>query len=309
MKRENLTKYIWLSICAAVLTIALKSAAYFLTGSVGLLSDALESSINLAAAVVALFLLKTAAAPPDDDHAFGHDKAEYFSSAIEGTLILIAAIAIGWAALGKLIAPQPLEQVGVGLIVSLAATAVNLVVGQILIRKGKEHHSITLEADGKHLMTDVFTSVGVAIGVFAVWATGWAILDPIIALAVAVNIIWTGYYLLNRSASGLMDVAISEENRQDICGILDRYRRDEGIDYHAFRTRQSGVRKFVSVHILVPGAWTVHDGHQLLDRIETDIHRAVQNTVVFTHLESLDDPASWNDIELDHRNDFDSLDR
>lgn len=306
MTRENLTRFAWLSIFAAVLTIALKSAAYFLTGSVGLLSDALESLINLAAAVVALMVLKTADTPPDEEHAYGHDKAEFFSSAVEGTLILIAAIAIGWAAIGKLFAPQPLEQIGVGLLVSGIATVINLVVGQILIRQGKQHHSITLEADGKHLMTDVWTSIGVLIGVFAVSASGWLILDPIIALLVALNITRTGFYLLRRSAHGLMDVGISEENRKSISDILERYVRDEGIDYHAFRTRQSGIRKFVAVHILVPGDWTVHRGHQLLDKIEVDIHRAVKNTIVFTHMESLDDPASWSDVELDHLSSFDS---
>ncbi len=306
MTRENLTRFAWLSIFAAVLTIALKSAAYFMTGSVGLLSDALESIINLVAAIVALMVLKTAVAPPDNEHAYGHDKAEYFSSAIEGTLILIAAIAIGWAAIEKLFAPQPLEKVGVGLLVSSIATAINLVVGQLLIRKGKEHHSITLEADGRHLMADVWTSVGVAIGIFAVALTGWFVLDPIIAILVALNITRTGFHLLSRSAHGLMDVAISEENRKFISDILERYVRDEGIDYHAFRTRQSGIRKFVAVHILVPGDWTVHRGHQLLDKIEVDIHRAVKNTVVFTHMESLDDPASWSDVELDHLSSFDS---
>jgi cation diffusion facilitator family transporter len=309
MTRENLTRFAWLSIFAAVLTIALKSTAYYLTGSVGLLSDALESLINLAAAVVALLVLKTAVAPPDDEHAYGHDKAEYFSSAIEGTLIIIAAFAIGWTAIQKLYAPQPLEQVGTGLFISAIATVINLVVGQILIRTGKRHHSITLEADGKHLMTDVWTSVGIGIAVFAVWMTGWIILDPIIALVVAANIIWTGFHLLSRSAHGLMDRAISEESRTDICEILDRYVRDEGIDYHAFRTRQSGIRKFVDVHILVPGEWSVHRGHQLLEKIEFDINQAVKNTIVFTHMESLDDPASWNDIELDHLSNFDSFDR
>ena len=309
MTRANLTKYAWLSIVAAVLTIGLKAAAYFLTGSVGLLSDALESVINLAAAIIALLILKTAVAPPDDEHAYGHDKAEYFSGAIEGTLILIAAAAIGWAAINKLFAPQPLEQVGVGLLITAIAAVINLIVGQILIRKGKEHQSITLEADGKHLMTDVWTSAAVGVGVFAVWLTNWATLDPIIALLAAVNIAWTGFYLLRRSAHGLMDVAISDENRAEIVAILDGYVRDEGIDYHAFRTRQSGIRKFVAVHIIVPGEWTVHAGHQLLEKIEADIHRAVSNTVVFTHLESLDDPASWNDIELDHLSNFDTLGR
>ncbi len=299
IKRENLKRFAWLSILAAVLTISLKMTAYFLTDSVGLLSDALESVINLVAAIIALLMLNLAARPPDDDHAFGHDKAEYFASGIEGLLILIAAVSIGWTASVRLLAPQPIEKIGIGLILSLLATIINLVVARILIRIGKEHHSIILEADGKHLMTDVWTSIGVVIGIAAVAATDWYFLDPIIALLVAANIIWTGIQLTRRSALGLMDTVVSKPKQQAICEVLDRYVRREGIEYHALRTRQSGMRQFVSVHILVPGEWTVHRGHQLLEQIEADIRRAVAGTIVFTHLESLDDPASWNDIELD----------
>lgn len=299
MKRENLTRFAWLSIIAALLTIGLKTAAYLLTGSVGLLSDALESLINLVAAIIALLMLRAAAAPPDEEHAFGHDKAEYFASAIEGTLILIAAAGIAWAAVERLLYLKPLEQVGIGLFVTAIATVINLVVGQILIRAGKQHNSITLEADGKHLMTDVWTSVGVGVGVFAVSISGWLALDPIIALLVAVNITWTGFHLLQRSATGLMDTALPQDERKKICDILEGYVETEGIDFHAFRTRQAAARKFVNVHILVPGDWTVHQGHQLLELIEADIRRAVPGAVVFTHLESLDDPASWHDIELD----------
>jgi cation diffusion facilitator family transporter len=214
MERKNLTRFAWLSIFAALLTIGLKSAAYLLTGSVGLLSDALESVINLAAAVVALLLLKLATRPPDEEHSYGHDKVEYFASGIEGTLILLAAAAIAWAAASRLLAPQPLEQVGVSLIISLAATIINLVVGQILIRAGRKHHSITLEADGQHLMIDVWTSIGVILGIWAVGATGWLVLDPLVGLLVAVNIIWGGIRLMRRSALGLMDTAISAESRK-----------------------------------------------------------------------------------------------
>ncbi|MBA3632326.1 MAG: cation transporter [Acidobacteria bacterium] len=299
MKRENLKRFAWLSILAAVLTISLKMTAYFLTDSVGLLSDALESVINLVAAIIALLMLSLAARPPDDDHAFGHDKAEYFASGIEGLLILIAAVSIGWTAGVRLLAPQPIEKIGIGLILSLLATIINLIVARILIRIGKKHHSIILEADGQHLMTDVWTSIGVVIGIAAVAATDWYFLDPIIALLVAANIIWTGIQLTRRSALGLMDTAVSEPKQQSICAVLDRYVQQEKIEYHALRTRQSGMRQFVSVHILVPGNWTVHHGHQLLEQIEADIRRAVAGTIVFTHLESLDDPASWNDIELD----------
>lgn len=299
MSRESLTRFAWLSIFAAVATIGLKTGAYFLTGSVGLLSDALESFINLAAALLAFWMLKLAAQPPDEEHAFGHDKAEYFASGIEGALIFLAAVSIGWTAFNRLLAPQPLEQIGIGLIITIVATLINLVVGQILIRAGKRHRSVTLEADGQHLMTDVWTSAGVIVGIWMVGATGWLFLDPLVALLVAANIIWAGVKLIRRSTLGLMDTAISSEKQNRVRTILDRYVDDRGIDYHALRTRRAGMRSFVNVHILVPGAWTVHEGHQLLEEIEADIRRDVPGAVVFTHLESLDDPASWYDIELD----------
>ena len=298
-KRENLKRFAWLSVLAAVLTISLKMAAYFLTGSVGLLSDALESVINLVAAVMALLMLSLAARPPDDEHAFGHDKAEYFASGIEGMLILFAAVSIGWAAISRLLAPQPIEQIGIGLLLSLAATLINFFVARILIQTGKKHRSIILEADGQHLMTDVWTSIGVVAGISAVAFSNWYVLDPLIALLVAANIIWTGVRLVRRSALGLMDTAVAAPSQKAICEVLDQYATREGIEYHALRTRQSGTRQFASVHILVPGKWTVHQGHQLLEEIEADIRRAVTGTIVFTHLESLDDPASWHDIELD----------
>lgn len=299
MSRENLTKFAWLSIFAAVATIGLKASAYFLTGSVGLLSDALESVINLAAAIIALSMLKLAARPPDEEHAFGHDKAEYFASGIEGTLILLAAVGIIYAAVVRLFAPQPIEQVGVGLIINGVATLINLVVGQILVRVGKKNRSITLEADGHHLMTDVWTSIGVIIGVWLVYLTGWLYLDSIIALLVAANIIRVGVKLMRRSTLGLMDTAISLEKQKDVRQVLDHYAKERGIEYHALRTRRAATRSFISVHILVPGAWTVHEGHGLLEEIEADIRQDVQGAIVFTHLESLDDPASWYDIELD----------
>lgn len=299
MKRDNLTRFAWLSILAAVATIGLKAGAYLLTGSVGLLSDALESLINLAAAIVALLMLKLAARPPDDDHTFGHDKAEYFAGGIEGTLILLAAIGIGWTATTRLFHPQPLEQIGVGLIISAAATLVNLFVGRLLIRVGREHRSITLEADGKHLMTDVWTSIGVVAGVAAVSITGWLVLDPIVALLVAANIVRAGVQLVRRSALGLMDTAVSGEKMLAIRTVLDEFAAARGIEYHALRTRRAAARSFISVHILVPGAWTVHEGHQLLEEIESELRRQINGATIFTHLESLDDPASWDDVELD----------
>jgi len=280
MKRENLTRYAWLSIAAAVVTIGLKAGAYLLTGSIGLLSDALESVINLVAAVTALLMLKLAAQPPDAEHSFGHDKAEYFASGIEGTLILVAAVSIAWAAVFRLFAPQPLEQIGFGLIISAVATAINLIVGRVLIRAGRRHRSITLEGDGQHLMTDVWTSIGVVVGILIVSFTGWLVLDSLVALAVAANITWAGIKLTRRSALGLMDTAIAPKEQKLVCSVLDRYVAEKQIDYHALRTRQSGTRSFISVHILVPGAWTVHQGHELLEELEADIRRAVAGAVV-----------------------------
>jgi len=301
MSRENLTRYVWLSIMAAILTIALKASAYVYTGSIGLLSDALESVINLIAAFIALLMIKIAVQPPDDDHAFGHDKAEYFASGIEGTLIFIAAGGIVYTAVPRLFAPQPIENVGIGLIVSLLATLVNLIVGVFLTKIGKRNHSIALEADGRHLLTDVWTSVGVVFGVVIVGLTGWLVFDPIIALIVALNIIWTGYQLVKRSALGLMDTAVSPEVYEKIRQILDGYVVKQGIDYHALRTRQSGARNFISVHILVPDEWTVQKGHDLTEEIEMEICRVVPESTVFTHLEPLEDPLSFEDLELFRR--------
>lgn len=301
MQRENLSRYAWLSIFAAILTICLKAAAYFYTGSVGLLSDALESLINLAAAIIALLMIKIAAQPPDEDHTFGHDKAEYFASGIEGAMIFIASLSIAYTAIARLLSPKLPENLGIGLIVAALATLINLIVGRILIRAGKRHHSIVLEADGHHLITDVWTSVGVIVGVAAVSFTGWARLDPIIALLVAANITWMGFKLIRRSVLGLMDTAVSPEIQQTVTEILDRFAADKGITYHALRTRQAGARKFVYVHILVPDEWTVQKGHALCDEIEDEIHKSVEHSTVFTHLEPLEDPSSWNDLELFNR--------
>lgn len=301
MERESLSRFAWLSIAAAIVTIAFKTTAYFYTGSVGLLSDALESLINLAAATIALLLIKIAAAPPDDEHSFGHDKAEYFASGIEGTLIFIAALSIGYAAVSSILSPHTLEHLGVGLIISSVATVVNLAVGRILIRAGRRHRSIILEADGQHLMADVWTSVGVVIGVLAVKFTGWLVLDPLIALVVAINITWTGFRLIQRSVLGLMDTALDAETQSAIVEILDSYAAAKDIDYHALRTRQAGARKFVYVHILVPDDWTVQAGHDLIEEIENNIRRAVADSIVFTHLEPLEDPSSFYDLELVRR--------
>jgi len=299
MASKSLKKFIYLSIVAAVLTISLKGAAFWLTGSVGLLSDALESCVNLLAAVIALFVLSIAEKPADDDHAFGHSKAEYFSSAIEGGLIVVAACSIVWSAWPRLFNPLPLENVGFGLMISLVASLVNLVVAMILIKKGKESHSITLMADGKHLMTDVWTSVGVLAAIGLVKLTGWLVLDPIIAMLVALNIVWTGWRLMQQSARGLIDTAIPSEERRQIELIFDHY-RESGIEFHSLMTRQAGQRKFISVHILVPGEWTVQRGHDLLEVIEKEVRdHFLLPVTVFTHLEPVEDPVSQYDIGID----------
>ncbi len=299
MNRAFLTRYAWLSIAAALVTMGLKTAAYFKTGSVGLLSDAIESLVNLAGGLMALAMLTVAARPPDEDHAYGHGKAEYFSSGVEGTLILIAAVSIWVTAVRRLITPRPLEAIGVGLAISVVASVVNLGVALLLLRAARKHDSITLEANARHLLTDVWTSVGVVVGVGAVAVTHWEWLDPVVALAVAGNIIWTGVKIVRRSISGLMDIAIPVEDVAAIQKVLDVF-RGGGVQFHALFTRQAGAQKFVSVHVLVPDDWTVKRGHELLDRIEAEIRRAVANTVVFTHLEPRDDPASWADERLEH---------
>jgi len=298
MNRSALTRYAWLSIAAAVSTMALKGAAYWLTGSVGLLSDALESVVNLVGAGIALIVLTIAARPADDDHAYGHGKAEYFSSGAEGTLILLAAISIAAAAANRLIHPQPIEQAGAGLAVSTAASLINFFVARILLRAGREHNSITLEADAKHLMTDVWTSAGVIGGIIAVTLTGWQILDPLIALGVAVNIVWSGFLLIKRSTSGLMDSALPPEELAEVARILEKYAQ-QGLQYHALRTRQAASRRFVSVHVLVPGSWTVDAGHDLLELLEADIRAVLPEVTITTHLEPLEDPTSHQDKELD----------
>lgn len=294
----SLTRFAWLSIGAAVLTISLKTLAYFLTGSVGLLSDALESVVNLFAAVMALVVLTIAIRPPDEEHAYGYTKVEYFSSGLEGALIVIAALLIAYTAIPRLIEPQPIEQVGIGLAVSILASTVNLVVARVLLSAGKRYNSITLEADAKHLMTDVWTSVAVVVGVAAVAITGIERLDPIIALVVAANIVWTGFRLLRRSAMGLVDTALPSADVDQIKAILSRL-QEQGVQYHALRTRQAGARSFVSFHVLVPGNWSVQRGHQLLERIEGEIRAGVPHLTVFTHLEPNNDPASWEDTTLD----------
>jgi cation diffusion facilitator family transporter len=298
MQAPSLTRYAWLSIAAAIATILLKGMAWRMTGSVGLLSDAIESFVNLAGAIMALWMLTLAALPADDDHAHGHGKAEYFSSAFEGFLILLAAVSIGYTAIERLMNPQPLEAVAAGLLVSVVASVINFATARTLMRVGRTHNSITLEADAHHLMTDVWTSVGVIVGVGLVWLTGWLWLDPAIALLVAANIIWTGWQLMQRSAAGLMDVSLPAEQLAQVDTLLTGY-REQGLEFHALRTRQAGSRVFVTLHVLVPGNWTVQHGHDWSERIEADIRNALPHAHVTTHLEPIEDPVSMVDQKLD----------
>jgi len=293
--RAALTRFAWISIGASILTIVLKSGAYLLTNSVGFLSDAVESLVNLTAGIVALAMLTVAAQPPDDSHAYGHSKAEYFSSTTEGILILIAAGGIIVTAVERFLNPQPLEQLGIGLIVSAVASAVNFAAARILLKAGKRENSITLEADAQHLMTDVWTSVGIIIGIGIVALTGWQVLDPIIAILVGLNIVWTAYQLLRRSVAGLMDASLPEQEQKAIEAVMARY-REKGVDFHALRTRQSAARRFVSVHVLVPGAWTVHDAHHLAEDFEGDIRKELPEAIIHTHLEPVDDEISMQDV-------------
>jgi cation diffusion facilitator family transporter len=287
-----------LSIAAAVGTMAIKAVAYRLTGSIGLLSDALESLVNLAGAVVALSMLAVAARPPDEGHRYGHGKAEYFSSFLEGILILVAAAGITVTAVERLQSPRRLEQIGLGLVVSAIASLINLGVAVVILRAGRRHQSITLVSNARHLLTDVWSSAGVITGVGAVTLTGWQWLDPVVAIAVAANIVFTGVHIIRQSVSGLMDSALPADEERNLRAVLDQHATDR-VQYHALRTRQAGARRFVSVHVLVPGAWTVQRGHHLLEQIEADIRQVLPNVTVFTHLESLDDPASWDDVSLD----------
>jgi len=294
----DLRRYAWLSILAAVATIVLKAVAWKITGSVGLLSDALESLVNLAGAVMALAMLSVAALPEDQNHAYGHGKAEYFSSAFEGFLILVAAVGIGFAAAGRLMSPRPIEAVGTGLVVSVVATVINVLAARTLLAAGRRFRSITLEADAHHLLTDVWTSVGVIVAVGLVVWTGWLWLDPAIALLVAANIVWTGWRLLRQSAAGLMDVSLPDEELARIKHVLDGY-EVLGIAFHALRTRLAGARAFVTLHVLVPGHWTIQEGHNWAERIERDIREALPHAHVTTHLEPKDDPVSFEDAGLD----------
>ncbi|MDO5026137.1 MAG: cation diffusion facilitator family transporter [Trueperella sp.] len=293
---NNLARFAWLSIAVAVLTIALKAGAYFLTGSVSLLSDAMESVVNLVAAIVALFALKAASAPASSRYTFGRSKAEYFSAAIEGAMIFGAAALIIFAAITRIINPIPVAQLNTGLVVSGLAALLNGAVGYYLLRSGRRFHSPTLVADGKHLLTDLITSVGVIIGLIAVIITDWQILDPIIAIVVGLNITRTGVLLLRESLAGLMDVTLPPAENQAIIDILNAHTEPEKITFHGLQTRSSGRLRFVTFHLQVPDNWTVKRGHDLSETLEHEIQAQLENTDVVIHIEPIKDETSYQDI-------------
>jgi cation diffusion facilitator family transporter len=297
-RRKRLIRIISIAIAVSLVTISMKTGAWLVTGSVGLLSDAIESVVNLVAALVALVVILWSTRPPDEDHAYGHEKADYVSAGFEGALILLAALTIAYAAIDRLINPVGLTEVGVGLAISVAAALINLGAATLLVRVGRQEQSLTVEADGRHLMTDVWTTIGVVLGVGLVWLTGFERLDPVIALVVAANIVRTGSSLVRDSMSGLMDKGLPEDDLGAVKSVLDRY--SEGtVEFHALRTRKSGRRSFISVHVLVPGEWTVQAGHDFAERVEEDLRKAVGQATIFTHLEPVEDPLSFADTELD----------
>jgi len=292
-----LFRFMLLSLAAAVVTIALKVAAAAITGSVGFLSDAMESGVNLVAAVVALFALRVAARPSDASHHFGHGKAEYLSALVEGAMIFVAATLIVWTSIQRLLAPAPVLQPGIGLALSTVASLVNLAVGVTLQRVGRAHRSATLVADGKHLVTDVWTSVGVLVGIALVALTGWQPLDPIVALAVGVNILWTGYRLLRGSVSGLLSATLPEHERAQIDTVLDRYRAERGVSFAPLRTVESGRQRFVFAVVTVPAAWTVQAAHDLTVQLEADIDEVLPGTETFVHVEPRAEPRAEPHVE------------
>jgi cation diffusion facilitator family transporter len=296
---RTLERYAALSAAAALATIALKMAAFWVTGSVGLLSDGLESLVNLAAAVLALWMLRLSAMPPDDAHPYGRTKAEYFASGAEGSLIVLAAFSIVAAATPRLAAPRPIETPLQGIALSAFASAINFGAALVLLRASKRYHSIALEADARHLLTDVWTSIGVAVGVGLVALTGWLRLDPLIAIAVALNILWTGWKLMRRSVAGLLDASIAADELEQVSRTLDAFAESDGVRFHALRTRRAGVRRFVTFHLLVPDDWTVARAHDLSEAIEARIRALVPNASILTHIEPVSDPTSYADIELD----------
>jgi cation diffusion facilitator family transporter len=286
--------YLWASVAVAAVTIVMKSWAWYITGSVGLLSDAMESFVNLASALFGVLMVSIAQRPADDDHPYGHTKAEYFSSGFEGMLIFAAAAAIIWTAAQRLLNPQPLQALGWGLSLSVVSSAFNGGLAWAMARAAKQHRSIALEADAKHLMTDVWTSVGVVVGIGAVAATGWQWLDPLVAMGVAANILWEGGRLVWRSSQGLMDEALEPEVMVDIQKTLDGFAHPT-IRFDHVSTRRSGQRRFVDLHMHMPGNWSLGRAAAVRASVEQALMSAVPGLRCTIQLLPTDVEAHFDD--------------
>ncbi len=297
MSPAGLRGLLLLSVLAALATIGLKTTAYLLTGSVGLLADALESGINLFAAIAAYLSLRYAHRPADATHTYGHEKIEFFSSGLEGLLIVLAGGGTAWIAIERLINPTPITSLGLGTSLSLSASVINLALGLILIRVGRSNNSIVLSANGKHLLADVWTSVAVIAGLIIVWISGLYVLDPIIAILVGMHIVFTGLGLIRRAIDGLMDHALSSEQQEQLRATI-RANTPTGTTFHALRTRQAGTRMFGDFHLLVPGNTTVREGHDLGIKVEEAIQLALKGIEITIHIEPIEDRASWDDNSL-----------
>jgi cation diffusion facilitator family transporter len=296
----QVSAYLKLSIAVAVATIALKTAAWWFTDSVGLLSDAMESVVNLAGAMFALAMVTVAARPPDEDHPFGHHKAEYFSSGFEGVLIFIAALAIVWAAIQRFWAPQPITSLGLGLVLSVVSSAMNGALAWAMLRKAREHRSMALEADARHLYTDVWTSVGVVLGLLGVAATGWLWLDPVVAIAVAGNVAREGFSLVRRSAEGLMDSAVEPETLRQIDEVLAGFAHPNTLRFDHISTRKAGHRRFVDLHMHMPASWTLQRAAALRTSVEQALMSAVPGLRATIQLLPLDIEAHFGDTAERH---------
>lgn len=289
--------YLKLSVAAALCTIGLKTAAWWLTGSVGLLSDALESLVNLAGAVFALAMVTIAARPPDDDHPYGHHKAEYFSSGFEGVLIIVAALGIAWAAIDRWRHPQPLEALSLGLALSVASSALNGALAWGMLKTARQHHSVALEADARHLVTDVWTSAGVVAGLIGVGLTGWLWLDPLLALLVAANILREGYALVHRSTEGLMDTALEGEHQQSIDRVLAGFADPATVRFDHLATRRAGARRFVDLHMHMPPGWTLRHAAEQRAAVERALMQAVPGLRASIQLLPMDVEAHLGDAK------------
>lgn len=286
---KYLERFIWLSLSVSIVIFGIKIAAAVVTQSIGLWSDALESTVNVVAAAVALWAMRLSAKPADHNHDFGHGKAEYFSAAVEGSMIFVAAGVIIVGAVSRFFRPVPLEQLGVGLALSALATLINFAVGFLLVRTGRKHRSITLEADGRHLLTDVWTSVGVLIAIALVMLTGWMWFDPIIAILVGANILYTGYGLVRRSVVGLLDGTLPPAEVATVNEVLHQLAGTAKVEIAEIKTRESGRQRFVYATVTVPGDWTVKRSHDLADDVEAAVDKALPGATTFVHIEPGDD--------------------